>query len=144
MKRQTSWLLVAATLLLAGCAARGAVPPLAPEVAALGAELDSALADPAFARASWGVVVQSADNGQVLYRRNAERLFVPASNLKLITAAAALARLGADFRWTTAVLARGARHADTLDGDLEVVGRGDPTFAVDATGDSLDTLLIRV
>ena len=129
-------------LLVAGCAARGAVPPLAPAVAALGAELDSILADPAFARSSWGVVVESADNGQVLYRRDAERLFVPASNLKLITAAAALIRLGADFRWTTTVLARGVRRADTLDGDLQVAGRGDPTFAVDATGDSTDMLRV--
>jgi D-alanyl-D-alanine carboxypeptidase/D-alanyl-D-alanine-endopeptidase (penicillin-binding protein 4) len=110
------------------------VPPLAPEVAQLAAELDSALADPAFARATWGVVVQSLDNGQVMYRRNAARLFLPASNLKLLTAAAALVRLGADFRYHTAVLARGPRHGDTLAGDLVVVGRGDPTLALDAVG----------
>ncbi|HVO35707.1 MAG TPA: D-alanyl-D-alanine carboxypeptidase/D-alanyl-D-alanine-endopeptidase [Gemmatimonadales bacterium] len=127
-------------VLLAGCAARGAVPRLAPEVASLAASLDSTLADPAFGRSSWGVVVESADSGQVLYRRDAERLFVPASNLKLLTAAAALVRLGADFRWTTTVLAGGARRGDTLAGDLLVVGRGDPTFAVDATGDSTDML----
>ncbi len=117
---------------MAGCAARGAAPPLAPQVAALAAEVDSALADPAFARASWGVVIQSLDNGQVLYRRNAERLFLPASNLKLLTASVALTRLGADFRYRTTVLARGARRADTLLGDIVVIGRGDPTLAVDA------------
>ncbi len=116
------------------------MPPLAPAVAALGAEVDSALAGPDFERASWGIVVQSLDNAQVLYRRNAERLFLPASNLKLLTAAAALARLGADFRWTTTVLARGPRHGDTLAGDLVVVGRGDPTFSTDAMGDSSDAL----
>jgi D-alanyl-D-alanine carboxypeptidase/D-alanyl-D-alanine-endopeptidase (penicillin-binding protein 4) len=101
-------------------------------VAALAAEVDSALADPAFARASWGVVIQSLDDGQVLYRRNAERLFLPASNLKLLTASAALARLGADFRYRTTVVAHGARRADTLLGDIVVVGRGDPSLAVDA------------
>jgi D-alanyl-D-alanine carboxypeptidase/D-alanyl-D-alanine-endopeptidase (penicillin-binding protein 4) len=78
-------------------------------------------------------VVQSLDDGRVLYRRNADRLFMPASNLKLITAAAALARLGPDFRYHTALVARGARRADTLVGDLVAIGRGDPTFAVDAT-----------
>ena len=119
------------TLLLAACAARG-TSPLAPQVAALAADVDSALADPAFARASWGVVIQSLDDGQVLYRRNAERLFLPASNLKLLTASAALVRLGADFRYRTAVLARGARRADTLVGNVVVVGRGDPALAVDA------------
>jgi D-alanyl-D-alanine carboxypeptidase/D-alanyl-D-alanine-endopeptidase (penicillin-binding protein 4) len=102
-------------------------------VAALGADIDSALADPAFARATWGIVIQSLDDGRVLYRRNAERLFLPASNLKLLTAAAALVRLGADFRYRTPVLARGPRRADTLAGDLVVVGRGDPALAVDAT-----------
>jgi D-alanyl-D-alanine carboxypeptidase/D-alanyl-D-alanine-endopeptidase (penicillin-binding protein 4) len=127
-------------VLLAGCAAHGAVPRLAPEVASLAASLDSTLADPALARSSWGVIVESADSGQVLYRRNAARLFLPASNLKLLTAAAALARLGADFRWTTSVLARGPLEGGTLAGDLLVVGRGDPTFAVDATGDSTDML----
>jgi len=121
-----------AALLLAGCAARGGPPPLSPQVAALAAEVDSALADPAFARASWGVVIQSLDDGQVLYRRNAERLFLPASNLKLLTAAAALLRLGADFRYRTPVLGRGALRGDTLAGDLVVVGRGDPALAVDA------------
>jgi D-alanyl-D-alanine carboxypeptidase/D-alanyl-D-alanine-endopeptidase (penicillin-binding protein 4) len=116
------------------------VRPLAPEVAALAAEVDGALADPAFARASWGVVIQSLDNGQVLYRRNAERLFLPASNLKILTAAAALARLGADFRYRTAVLAGGPRRADTLAGDLVVAGSGDPTLVLDTTRGAPDPL----
>jgi D-alanyl-D-alanine carboxypeptidase/D-alanyl-D-alanine-endopeptidase (penicillin-binding protein 4) len=126
---------------VASCTARGAVRPLAPEVAALAAEVDSALADPAFARASWGVVVQSLDNGQVLYRRNAERLFLPASNLKILTAAAALVRLGADFRYRTVVLARGTRRTDTLAGDLVVAGRGDPTLVLDTAQGAPDPLV---
>ena len=109
-------------------------------MAALAAEVDSALADPAFARASWGVVVQSLDNGQVLYRRNAERLFLPASDLKLLTAAAALLRLGADFRYRTVVLARGARRADTLAGDLVVAGSGDPSLLLDTARGAPDPL----
>ena len=118
--------------MLAACAARGVGRPPAPEVAALAAEVDGALADPAFARAEWGVVIQSLGDGEVLYRRNAERLFLPASNLKLLTASAALVRLGADYRFRTPVVERGARRADTLLGDLVVVGRGDPSLAVDA------------
>jgi D-alanyl-D-alanine carboxypeptidase/D-alanyl-D-alanine-endopeptidase (penicillin-binding protein 4) len=82
----------------------------------------------------WGVVVRSLDNGEVIYRRNAERLMMPASNMKLLTSSAALVRLGADFRYRTVVLARGARRGDTLAGDLVVVGRGDPTFSQHATG----------
>ena len=55
----------------------------------------------------WGVVVQSLDNGEVIYRRNAERLVMPASNMKLVTASAALVQLGTDFRFRTVVAARG-------------------------------------
>ena len=56
-------------------------------------------------------------------------MMVPASNQKLLTVAAAARRLGWDFRYTTRVLATGAVKADgTLDGDLVVVGSGDPTI----------------
>lgn len=123
-----------AAVLVAGCAARAQPAPLAPEVLRLAAELDSAFMGADFARAQWGVHVQSLDNGQVLYRRNAERLFMPASNQKILTGAVALARLGPDFRWRTPVLARGERRGDTLAGDLVVVGRFDPTFSQHAAG----------
>jgi D-alanyl-D-alanine carboxypeptidase/D-alanyl-D-alanine-endopeptidase (penicillin-binding protein 4) len=96
--------------------------------------MDSAFSGPEFSRALWGVVVQSLDNGEVLYRRNAERLFMPASNMKLVTAAAALVHLGADFRYRTPVLARGAHRGDTLSGDLVIVGRGDPTLSQHVAG----------
>jgi serine-type D-Ala-D-Ala carboxypeptidase/endopeptidase (penicillin-binding protein 4) len=123
-----------AALLLAGCAGRGAGGPLPPVIRSLAAELDSAFAAPQYARAEWGVVVQSLDNGQVLYRRNADHLFMPASNQKLITGAVALARLGPEFRFTTTVLASGARRGDTLHGDLVVYGRGDPALSLRASG----------
>ena len=128
-----------AAMVVAGCAARSSPPPLAPEVLRLDAELDSAFAGVAFARASWGVVVQSLDNGQVLYRRNAQQLFMPASNQKILTGAVALARLGPEFRYRTPVLARGPRSGDTLHGDLVVIGRGDVTLSQHATG-GLDVL----
>jgi len=121
-------------VLAAGCAAHGRPARLAPAVRHLAAELDSAFSGPEFARAMWGVVVQSLDNGEVIYRRNAERLAMPASNMKLVTSSAALVQLGADFRYRTVVAARGTRRGDTLAGDLVVVGRGDPTFSQHLTG----------
>lgn len=123
-------------LLAAGCAAHAHPGCLAPATRHLATELDSAFSGPEFDRAMWGVVVQSLDTGEVVYRRNAERLVMPASNMKLLTSAAALVRLGADFRYRTTVLARGARRGDTLAGDLVVVGRGDPTFSQHAAGGS--------
>jgi len=123
-----------AAIIVAGCAARRAPPPLSPQVRSLDAELDSAFSGVAFSRASWGVVVQSRDNGEVLYRRNADHLFMPASNQKILTGAISLARLGADFRYRTPVLAHGTRSGDTLRGDLIVVGRGDFTLSQHASG----------
>jgi D-alanyl-D-alanine carboxypeptidase/D-alanyl-D-alanine-endopeptidase (penicillin-binding protein 4) len=120
--------------LAAGCAGRAHPARLAPVTRALAAELDSAFSGPEFDRALWGVVVESLDDGQVIYRRNAERLMMPASNMKLVTSSAALTRLGPDFRYRTTVLARGIRRGDTLAGDLVVVGRGDPTFSQHASG----------
>ena len=121
-------------LAAAGCAVRAGTTRLSPAVSRLASELDSAFSGPEFARATWGVVVQSLDNGEVVYRRNAERLLMPASNQKLITASAALSGLGADFRYRTAVAARGVRRGDTLAGDLLVVGRGDPTLSLHFSG----------
>lgn len=123
-------------VLAAGCAAHARPARPAPAVRHLAAEIDSAFSGPEFARAMWGVVVQSLDNGEVIYRRNAERLVMPASNMKLVTSSAALVQLGADFRFRTVVAARGTRHGDTLAGDLVVVGRGDPTFSQHVTGGS--------
>jgi D-alanyl-D-alanine carboxypeptidase/D-alanyl-D-alanine-endopeptidase (penicillin-binding protein 4) len=124
-----------------GCAAGAGAPgpgPAAP-LGALRAEMADLFADPAFAHARWGVLVQSAETGEILYRQDAERLFMPASNQKLVTAAVALARLGPGYRFATRVAARGTVRADgTLDGDLVVVGSGDPAISARfAGGDAL-------
>lgn len=51
-----------------------------------------------------GVVIQSAETGDILYQRQADNLFYPASNTKLFLAAAALRQLGKDFRFETRLL----------------------------------------
>lgn len=117
----------------AGCAAGGTTtgaPGRGGPVAELRAELAEIFADPDFGHAVWGVVVQSVETGEVLYRQNSARLFTPASNQKLVTAAVALARLGAEHRFLTRVAMRGAIRADgVLDGDLVVIGGGDPAIS---------------
>lgn len=110
-------------LLLLGGAPRPAAPDTPRPAAArasLAARLDTLLAAPALRHASVGVVVRSLDTGRDLYVRNPDLACAPASNQKLVTAAAALALLGSDFRFSTRV----ARHGD----DLYLVGGGDPTL----------------
>jgi len=101
--------------------------------------IDRLLDAPPFDRASWGVVLTDA-TGRLLYARNADRLFVPASNAKLVVTAAASALLPADFRIETSVYAGGPVADGTLHGDLILYGRGDPTFSERCYG--TDTLAL--
>jgi len=66
----------------------------------------------------------------MLFAENADRYFVPASNMKLFTTAFALATLGPDFKFHTTIEARNPVGADgKLEGPLYLVGRGDPNLS---------------
>jgi D-alanyl-D-alanine carboxypeptidase/D-alanyl-D-alanine-endopeptidase (penicillin-binding protein 4) len=92
-------------------------------------EMDDIFDDPNFDNANWGVVIQSLETGEYLYRRNGNKLFIPASDLKLFTTAAALILLGPDYCFSTNILMSGKMDGSVLDGDLIVRGRGDPTIS---------------
>jgi D-alanyl-D-alanine carboxypeptidase/D-alanyl-D-alanine-endopeptidase (penicillin-binding protein 4) len=85
----------------------------------------------------WGLAVAD-DRGRLLYGRNADRLFVPASTAKVFVGAVAAARLPADGTVRTSVYATGPVAAGLVEGDLVLYGRGDPTmdrrcYGVDTT-----------
>jgi serine-type D-Ala-D-Ala carboxypeptidase/endopeptidase (penicillin-binding protein 4) len=121
---------VGVLLLGAGaCASVGAATGAGPGASALAARLDSIFADTAFSHAHVGAEVVSLRTGETIYRRNAMRVFLPASNQKLLTGAAALETLGPDFRYATTVSASGQIRDGVLRGDLIVRGSGDPTFS---------------
>jgi len=81
--------------------------------------------------ATWGALVVSLTYGDTLLSWNADRHFIPASNAKLFTTAAALHYLGDDYRFVTVLFADGPVRNGVLDGDLVLYGTGDPTFALD-------------
>jgi D-alanyl-D-alanine carboxypeptidase/D-alanyl-D-alanine-endopeptidase (penicillin-binding protein 4) len=90
---------------------------------------------------SWGVAVVSLASGDTLFTHNADRQLLPASTMKLFTAAVALERFGPDYRLVTEVLREGALGADgTVRGNLVLRGTGDPSFsrryADDASGET--------
>jgi D-alanyl-D-alanine carboxypeptidase/D-alanyl-D-alanine-endopeptidase (penicillin-binding protein 4) len=91
--------------------------------------IDSLVEVPEFRSANWGLLVVDPARGDTLYARNADKLFMPASNMKLLTGSTALTQLGPDYRWTTTLFARGRIRNGTLDGDLVVRGNGDPTIS---------------
>ena len=67
-------------------------------------------------------------NGKLLYERDADHLFIPASNMKMFTTAAALEKLGPDYVFQTTVESDAAPDAQGRVGDLYLVGRGDPNL----------------
>ena len=84
----------------------------------------------ALSHAFVGMRVVRLSDGRVLYAHNSERLFVPASNMKLFTTALALSELGADYRLSTRIGAAVPIDAEgTLPGDLELIGGGDPSLS---------------
>lgn len=89
----------------------------------LEAALDSVIADPAAADSC--LVVRQGD--RTLYSRNPTRPLIPASNLKLLTATAALEALGPSTQFTTTAMADKPPSPDgTIAGPLYLIGGGDP------------------
>lgn len=90
--------------------------------------IDGILDAPPMDQVHFGVLAVDATTGRTLYARNAKRHFVPASNEKLLVTSTALSLLGGDYRYRTSVLATAPVADGTVEGDLVVVGSGDPTL----------------
>jgi len=113
-------ILAAVILLMAGGPTRGE--------RALGSDLDRIFHAPAMSQGVWGVEVKSLDSGRILYAHNPKTLMMPASNMKIVTLAAAAETLGWDFRFKTRLETTAPVKNGALKGDLYIVGGGDPTI----------------
>jgi len=101
-----------------------------PESKQLAASIDAILDRSDLARGFWGIEIEDAESGDVLYSRNADRLFLPASNTKLFVTATALARIGSGYRFRTTIESSAPPDKDgVLHGNLYLVGRGDPNLS---------------
>jgi D-alanyl-D-alanine carboxypeptidase/D-alanyl-D-alanine-endopeptidase (penicillin-binding protein 4) len=95
-----------------------------------GERADALLASAPANKGEWGLLVVDAGTGETLYELNADKYFVPASNMKLFTTALALAKLGPDYRFHTTLETHGTVSPQgVLTGDLVMVGRGDPNLS---------------
>ncbi|HXG54945.1 MAG TPA: D-alanyl-D-alanine carboxypeptidase/D-alanyl-D-alanine-endopeptidase [Vicinamibacterales bacterium] len=83
---------------------------------------------PVMRRGIWGVDVRSVDTGAAFFMLNPDRLMMPASNMKVLTLAAAAQSLGWDHRFTTVLETTAPVEGGVLRGDLIVRGTGDPTI----------------
>src|SRR6187549_2316820 len=91
------------------------------------------------------VQIRSLDDGSVVFAQNADELLNPASNVKLFTAAAALARLGPDYRFDTEFLTDfESKDSIMRDGKVKVLyvrGKGDPTLTTERLYNAVSDLL---
>ncbi|HEX8565459.1 MAG TPA: D-alanyl-D-alanine carboxypeptidase/D-alanyl-D-alanine-endopeptidase [Pyrinomonadaceae bacterium] len=96
----------------------------------LQSQIRSVLSRPQLLRAQVGVKVVSLDSGKTVFEQNAEKYFMPASNMKSFTVAAALDRLSPNFRFTTSIYAAAQPDSNgTIRGDLIIYGRGNPLIS---------------
>lgn len=91
-----------------------------PATADLGKRIDTILAEPANQKVHFSIHVVKAATTETVYDHDAGELMIPASNMKLVTTAAALHYLGADFEYKTKV--------GLCENTLVVIGSGDPLF----------------
>lgn len=99
--------------------------------------VDSLTSDSTFRMAHWGVLIMDPEVADTIVSINTGKLFMPASNQKLVTGAAALELLGPDFTWQTPVLLRGTTQGGTFRGDIVLVGSGDPSWSNAMHNDSV-------
>lgn len=121
----------------AGGTTRTGVAPARVTLRSLRADIDSMLAAPEFRNAHWGVLIVDPARGDTLYSNEAGKLFMPASNMKIVTGAVALAQLGPEWRFRTVFATTGSVRDSALVGDLVVVGRGDPSVSVHMAEDPM-------
>jgi len=110
--------------------ARAQQPAARADVVRFAERVDAVLSKNGASKAHWGLLVADADSGEVLYARNSNQYFLPASNVKLFTTVMAMATLGPEFRIRTTIeSARGVDRMGRLRGDLVLVGRGDANLS---------------
>jgi len=92
-------------------------------------KIETIFEDTLFSHAHWGVLIKSLSTGQTIYEKNADRMFMPASNEKIPTTATALTKLGPKFKFETLLAHSGDITDSTLNGNLIIIGNGDPTLS---------------
>lgn len=100
----------------------------------LTADLDTIFSDPVLSRALISARIDSLNTGETIYARNADKLVMPASNMKILTMTVAAEKLGWNFTYETRLEAVGTITDGILNGDLIVVGGGDPTIITNDAG----------
>ena len=99
--------------------------------ATLDEEIEAIITAPPLDQLHWGILILEASRGRILYSRNSQKKFVPASNMKVLSTATALSLLGPDYRFDTEIWGVGILDSlsGQLEGDLVLYPTGDPTLS---------------
>src|SRR3954452_22518481 len=127
--RPSSSLVTASRILVAACVLLLAAAPPALGASALDRKIDGMVAASGFAGDRTGIAIYARGRGRLLAVYHGRAQLRPASNMKLMTSAAALGRLGFANRLASPAMATGALTGGTLHGNLWLVGGGDPSFS---------------
>lgn len=123
------WLPWGAMLIQFSCAATqaGKNPQVKNALSGLQQQIELILQDSSLYQSRTGIKIVSLGSGEVLYQRDSKLLFHPASNMKLLTTAAALAKLGPNFTFMSTIHAASLSLPDsTIFGNLYFKGFADP------------------
>lgn len=93
--------------------------------------IDNILSNSALKNTAVGIKVVSLKNGEVLFEKNGSKLFIPASNAKILTAAATLTEMGPQYKFLTKAATNGIVEGGKLNGDLYIQGNGDTFFVTE-------------
>jgi D-alanyl-D-alanine carboxypeptidase/D-alanyl-D-alanine-endopeptidase (penicillin-binding protein 4) len=88
--------------------------------------------------AQWALYAKYYDTGEEIIAYNQDMSLAPASGLKVITSSAALGILGQEYRFDTMLYYDGVIEEGVLDGDIIILGGGDPCLGSDAVSGSLN------
>ncbi|HEX2964232.1 MAG TPA: D-alanyl-D-alanine carboxypeptidase/D-alanyl-D-alanine-endopeptidase, partial [Syntrophorhabdaceae bacterium] len=91
--------------------------------------LEDIVVDQSLGRAHIGIEIRSVTTGRYLFTQNAQKHFIPASNMKLYTTAAAILSLTPDFTYETRLMTDGSITNGVLKGNLIIIGAGDPSIS---------------
>lgn len=106
--------------------------------------LDELVNDPVLRNAAWGFVLYDPATSKIISSYNESAPLIPASTTKLLTTETAMNLLGSDFKWTTQLEYSGnVDENGVLNGDLYLVGSGDPSLGTNKAGAGNYTTLIR-
>ncbi len=100
----------------------------------------SLISDANFDNANWGIYISRLKDGDIIFSHNSDKVFMPASNMKLVTTSAALKYLGPDFTFKTYICYNGNIKNKILNGDLVIFASGDPSISPHFYNDQISVL----